>query len=233
MVSRLMKSKSASASATAEHAAGAAVASIDLDDVSALLEKSGSIWKQGAEKVIGTMNQTAAAFALDRRDDSMAEDAGALNIAGGSGGDEALDSQLRQRAEGKLGAKWMRKVLRYKGQDAGASEDVLQQLLRDNFTERVDAKENSTGVGSSPGLCIEDLLKDMSGDFVAEMTSFAAKQLEGIDTKQFIGPFAKELAEIEEKISAVDAEHERMKKEAGVLENMHAIVSDCARGGAF
>jgi hypothetical protein len=220
MALRSMKKHNYSAPAAS---AATAVSDFDTAKVSDLLDNH--IYKRSAEKVIGTMNKTAAAFALDRQNEEPREEVGGVNVGDVGGGHGAQNAQISKRAEEKLGAKWKQKVFRYKGEDMGTSEDVLHELLGVNGALCHQQVDHSVAGSALSSLCIEDMLQGMSGKFVASMRSFAAGQLGAMETGHLIGPFANELAVIEDRIGVADGEYDRIKEEAMMLEKMFVVVS--------
>lgn len=136
--------------------------------------------------------------------------------------------QLRERIEGKIGAKWMRKVFRYKGEEAGASDEVLNELLGHAAAQQ-RARDDAFGHSAASVKCIEHMLKDMSEQFVASMNTFGSKQLDGMSLQHLIGPFAKDLEAIEQQIGLADEEQDRMTGEALALDEMFAVAEQKAK----
>jgi hypothetical protein len=212
--------------ATSERAGAVAGShSADVDNIAAFLAQNSSIWQHGAEKVFGAMSHTATAFALSKQTEIAQEEDGGSTVGVGGEGNLSRDVQLRERIEGKIGAKWMRKVFRYKGEEAGASDEVLNELLGHAAAQQ-RARDDAFGHSAASVKCIEHMLKDMSEQFVASMNTFGSKQLDGMSLQHLIGPFAKDLEAIEQKIGLADEEQDRMTGEALALDEMFAVVSE-------
>ncbi len=151
--------------------------SIDLNHVGVLIEHhEHDVWSKGSESVIGTMNRTAAAFAVEKTNRiGVEEEDGVVDkeIAG-----SAADNggHTAQPAAAKLGAKWKEKVFRYKGESNGVPSDVLNRLLLSNLSAASDAKADVSNSGHPQKL--EDLLKDMTNRFGAAMSEIAMQGLE-------------------------------------------------------
>jgi hypothetical protein len=186
-------------------------AGIDFERLDVVLGmQSHDVWSQGAESVIGTMNRTAAAFAVEKTKRLDVENQGALRCEGGecpAAAENDKDSKVvgaPRGVAGKFGGKWKEQVLRYKGDRDGVDAEVLSQLLANNGHETPrDALHESVGHNQQK---VEDLLEKMSIQFSAVMQAVVAEGLSDFNVANAIGPYSDDLKRLEEDmVMALDA----------------------------